>query len=403
MHACSQRGANMMHRLLWSIACVLAIAAPLHAQQQHTADGRVVRLAKGPTNDSTVRIPLAGVMVTLHRVGKDAAGPVDSLKTKADGRFHFAWTPTGAADAMYFASVSYAGIAYFSAPLRAVVNAGADADISVFDTTSRPIPMTVRGRHLVVSKVDSLDQRTVVEVFELGNDSFRTRVAAPKQQAAPTWAVAIPQAARDVRSGDGEIAADAFRQSPGRVSIFAPIAPGIKQLSFSYRVPASSFPLPFVMQYGASELEVLIEEPQGVATGARLAPVAPVTIEGRKLRRFLAQDVSPDAPVTLDLPSGRTLDRSVYFATVLAAIGVAMLLLLLRVMQRRRPLGLAVPASTHPVDVPLADRLAREIADLDRVFASQRAPSDAVQSAYHNRRAELKDALAAELARARTA
>lgn len=379
------------------------VSASTAGAQVHSVDGRVVHpdQARG---DSTGMAPAVGAWVTLHRVGKDNAGPIDSIRTDAGGRYRFRWTPAGASDAVYFASVTWDGIAYFTSPLRAAVTTGSEAEISVFDTTTRTFPMSVRGRHLIVSAVDSADMRTVIEVFELSNDSVRALVAAEGEAPAPTWSVAVPQAARDPRASDGDIAPDAFTFATGRVSVFAPIAPGLKQLSFSYRVPSSSFPLTLAAEHGAVVFEVLLEEPQGTIRSAGFTGVAPVSLEGRNFKRFLAQDVKPGAEIIVELPASRTPGRNMYIAGLLVGIGFLMLLVLSRAMQRRNrssatdTLSARHGLADRAAAAPMHERLASEIAALDATFARQESPSDSVRAAYDERRAELVQALSEALA-----
>lgn len=346
--------------------------------------------------------PTRNVWVTLHRVGKDTAGPIDSVRSDANGRYRFAYTPFGNADAVYFASTTYGGIAYFTAPLRTAKATGDETEITVFDTTSRAFPLSVKGRHLIVSKADSTDKRTVVEVFELSNDSLATLIAAETPNASPTWSVGIPAAAVDVRANEGEISPDAFAAQNGRVSVFAPIAPGVKQVAFSYKLPTSSFPLRVRAEAGAVVFEVLLEEAQGTVKGPGFTSVDAVALEGRNFRRFLSQDVKPDAEAVIDLPSSGTPGRNLYIAGLLVAVGFLMMLALTRSMQRAASKRGTVVPTLRPQepDLPLGDRLAQEIAALDAVYARQESPSAAVTAAYDARRAELKAALAKALAEA---
>ncbi len=358
--------------------------------------------------DSAGMGPAAGVWVTLHRVGRDTAGPMDSLRTDARGTYRFGYTPTGAADAVYFASTTWGGIAYFTAPLRTQKVLGDEAEITIFDTTSTVFPLSMKGRHLIVGKADTTDTRTVIEVFELSNDSIVTLVAADSGGAPPTWSIAIPASAIDVRAGEGEISPDAFAASNGRVSVYAPIAPGLKQISFSYRVPLSSFPLAVTAEVGAVVFEILLEESQGAVAGEGFAAVAPVNLEGRAFRRFLAQDVKPQAQLVVDLPSSGTPGENLYIAGLLVAIGFLMMLGLTRSMQRRANQRAASGSSGPSLrprepDAPLHERLAQEIAALDATFAKQELPSASVQQAYETRRTELKAALADALASVQTA
>ncbi|HYW33345.1 MAG TPA: hypothetical protein VE869_17715 [Gemmatimonas sp.] len=343
--------------------------------------------------------------VTLHRVGKDDAGPIDSVRTDPTGTYRFKWTPRGAVDAVYFASVTWDGIAYFTPPLRAAVTTGGDAEITVFDTTSVAFPLSVRGRHLIVSAADSTDQRTVIEVFELSNDSVRALVSGDGDAAAPTWSVAVPMAAKDARVSEGDIAPDAFAFTNGRVSVYAPIAPGLKQISFSYKIPASSFPLSFNAERGAVVFEVLLEESQGTVTADGFTAVAPVTLEGRIFKRFLAQDLKADTRVLVELSTTRMPGRNLYIAALLAAVGFLMLLALSRAVQRRTPVtstgALAARRGAvggRAAQAPMHERLAQEIAALDATYGAIAEPSPSVRNAYDRRRAELVDALSDALA-----
>lgn len=385
----------------WCIGACLLLA-PLHLDAQQSVEGRVRRPA-GANGDSTGMGPAVGAWVTLHRVGKDSAGPIDSVRSDAAGRYRFRWRPFGASDAVYFASVTWDGIAYFTAPLRGAVTSGDVGEITVFDTTMRTFPLSVKGRHLIVGAADSTDLRTVIEVFELSNDSLRTLVASEGKSPTPTWSVAVPQAAQDVRVTEGEIAPDAFAHVPGRVSIFAPIAPGLKQFAFSYKIPAASFPITVNAEAGAVVFEVLLEEPKGNVFGEGFTNVDAVTLEGRTFKRYLAQDFKAGRDVSVELPASRAIGRNVYIAALLAAIGFVMLLVLSRTLQRRtnarsttfaEPGALRAMTASRVPEPPLQDRLAHEIAALDAIFAKQSNPSDSVRQAYEERRAELKDALA---------
>ena len=396
------------------VASLLALAplvsVPVHAQKTaavatpRTVDGRVRRPARSG-GDTTGMAGVANVWVTLHRVGKAAAGPIDSVRSDVAGRYHLSYRLTGEAEAVYFASVSWDGIAYFTAPLKSVAARGDEAEITVFDTTSQAHPLTVKGRHLIIGAIDSTEKRTVIEVFELSNDSLKTLVTREGTAPTPTWSVAIPQAATDVRVTEGDISADAFTSQPGRVSVFAPIAPGLKQIAFSYRMVAESFPVQLTAEHGATVFEILLEEPKGSVFGTGFANVDPVTLENRNFRRFLAQDVADATPVTIELPTPSASGRNLYIAGLLVAIGCLMVVILYRAQQRRnasqRSTAPTVPGfgrtTLPPEPVPDRERLAREIALLDATYARQDNPSASVTAAYEARRQELRDALAEAL------
>ena len=390
-------------RLLPALCSGLLAFSEAEAQTAapRTVEGRI-RIPVRTGGDSTGMGAARNVWVTLHRVGKDTAGPIDSVRSDAAGSYRFRYTPFGTGDAVYFASTTYGGIAYFTSPLRAANTSGDAAEITVFDTTSRTFPMSVKGRHLIVSKADSADMRTVVEVFELSNDSLFTLVSSDAGTATPTWSVAVPAAAIDVRANEGEISPDAFVAQNGRVSVFAPIAPGVKQVAFSYKLPSSSFPLRVRSETPVVVFEVLVEEAQSVARGKGFTAVDPVALEGRNFRRFLAQDVKAEADLVIEVPAGAASGRNLYIAGLLVAVGFLMMLALTRSMQRSAAKARAAAPTLRPQEpeLPLGDRLAQEIAALDAIYARQESPSVSVTAAYESRRAELKAALAQALAEA---
>jgi len=380
-------------------------AATPSAGGDRTVDGRVRRPVR-TGGDSTGMGPATGAWVTVHRVAKDSAGPIDSTRTDAGGQYRIKWRAFGATDAVYFASVTWDGIAYFTAPLRSANSRGDEAEITVFDTTTKTFPVTVRGRHLIIGKSDSTDMRTIIEVFELSNDSSRTLVTAEGDAPTPTWSIAIPSSAVDVRATEGEISPDAFANTAGRVSVFAPLAPGVKQLSFSYKVPSGSFPLTYAAEHGAIVFEVLVEDALGTVSAVGFANVDPVTLERRNFRRYVGQDVKEGVRVLIDLPAAATPGRNRYIAGLLVAIGFLMVLVLGRaVRQRGGARAGGTPADqiyARAAQPPEQERLAQEIAALDALFARQQLPSDEVRAAYEKRRAGLKSELADALAGATT-
>jgi hypothetical protein len=281
--------------------------------------------------------PVAGAWVVLHRVGPDHAGPLDSVRSDARGRYAFTYQRTGSEDALYFVSASHDGIAYFTSPLTSAVVSGDDGEITVFDTTSRHVPFTVRGHHVVISAADANALRSIVEVYDLSNDSSVTRVAVGEGPGAATWETHIPSGASDFKVSQGDISAAAVTYSNGLVSVFAPLAPGIKQISFSYSLPAGDFPLRLPVEEENSILEVMIEEKGGKVTGPHLKEVDSVTVDGRDFRRFLGSDVPRNSVTTIDLPpppATHTIDPR-YLVALTLVIGGSMVLALAQALRRR--------------------------------------------------------------------
>jgi hypothetical protein len=281
--------------------------------------------------------PISGAWVVLHRVGPDSAGPIDSVRSDARGHYAFNYRRTGSPDAVYFVSASHDGVAYFTSPLAEGNVSGNDGEVIVFDTTSKHVPMTVRGHHVVVSAVDANGMRSIVEVYDLSNDSSVTRIAAPTNPDDATWRTHITPAATNFRVSQGDIPPSAVSFAKGLVNVYAAIAPGIKQLSFSYSLPAKSFPLRLPVETDTQIYEVMIEDKTGSVRAPNLREVDPVTVDERNFRRFLASDIPHNSVAVVDLPapaSTRTIDPR-YLVAITLVIGGTMVVALARALSRR--------------------------------------------------------------------
>jgi hypothetical protein len=395
-------------RALACLTLLAALATPAAAQRQAAApraappataghgprivEGRVMR----PHANEQDPLPVPSIMVTLHQVTRAGGHPLDSMMTDRAGRFSFHYPVPADSAAIHFVSVAYAGITYFSAPLRDAIIRGDDADLTVFDTTSRPVTITQRGRHIVVSAAAANGSRSVIEVFELSNDTSVTRIAPPDGS---TWSGGIPASASQFHVGDGDISADAVTAKDARVDVVAPIAPGLKQLSFSYDLPAKAFPLSIPAEHHTDVLEVLIEDSLGVASGAGLSEVDPVNVDERRFRRFTARDVAPSAVVRVAIATPPRISRGAFIAIVALALGAAMLVVLARSTWRGRRGGDAAGGRYEPPWASDPDALARRIAALDADFERVASPAPEARETYELKRADLKARLADAIAR----
>jgi len=281
--------------------------------------------------------PVSGAWVVLHRVGPDSAGPIDSLRSDARGRYSFNYTRTGSSDAIYFVSASHDGIAYFTPPLAEGKVSGNDGEITVFDTTSGHVAMSLRGHHVVISAADANARRSIVEVYDLSNDSTLTRVAKGETPAGATWQTHVVSGIGDFKVSQGDISAAAVSYANGVVSVFAPLAPGIKQLSFSYSLPAKSFPLKLPIETETGIYEILIEEKAGTVIAPHMKEMDPVTVDERNFRRFLGSDLPENSVAVIDLPAPpptHSIDPR-FLVAITLVIGGTMVLALAQALRRR--------------------------------------------------------------------
>lgn len=345
--------------------------------------GRVV--TPGPERE----IGIPGATVTVHRVGPDSAGPLDSARTDATGRYTVRYRRFGDEGAVYFAAVVHHGIAYFSSPLRGVRASADDAEITVFDTTSAPVRFTVQGHHLVVGAPKPDGARDIVEVYELSNDTTVTVVG--RDSLAPVWSAPIPSGASGFTPGQGDVAPVTLERRGDRVTLATAFSPGVKQLSYSYALPPGAFPLRVDLEHATGVLEVLLEEPGAQVRAPLLRSEGEVTTQGRTFKRFLAQGAAQGTTLRIDVPVTSATTRTRVLVGLAIVIGLAMIGALV-VALRRPPRA----ARATPEGAETAEALAAAIAALDARREAGDASLD--PAAYAAERAALKARLTAALA-----
>lgn len=358
-------------------------AAAAHPAPNASVSGRV------ETPGEKTELPVAGVMVTLHRVGQDSSGPVDSVRAGADGRYVIRYARPDTDQAVYFAAAVYRGIAYFSSPIRGARATGDDAAITVFDTTTHPIAFHVQGHHLVIAAPRPDGIRDVVEVWELSNDTSVTAIA--KDSLSSVWTAPLPHGIQKFAGGQSDVSADALVARGNRVALIAPFGPGVKQISYTYSLPPSEFPLDVPIETPTSVMEVLVEEAGATVSGATLRATPAATTQGRTFKRFLGQDVPRGQQARITVPVTTAATRGKVLATLATVIAALMAFALWRALSRRAPrLPTPQPAIAE------TDLLVAAIADLDAEH--DRGDTALSPDEYGARRAALKARLNALLA-----
>ena len=347
-------------------------------------------------------VPVPHQLVVLHRVGQDTAGPIDSTRTDARGQYEFKYKTTGSPDAVYFASSTYAGIAYFTAPLQDPNVTSPGGDITVFDTTSRGPALTLAGRHLVISAPGPTGVREVAEVFDLQNAGARTLIA--RDTVTPLWSATLPPGAISPGVSGGDIAPGAVTFNGGGIQLFAPMSPGVRQLALAFGLPASAFPLTVPMTGGAGVLELLLEEASATPSLPGLAQQASVTSQGRTFKRYLAQNVPDGAVLRIDA-GGAGGSRSRLFSGIAFAMAILMAVALTIALRRRSRPAAAAAAAATPAPVPpvlinasKSESLRFQLAQLDAAFARETTPSPARAAAHAAQRDALEARIRAALA-----
>lgn len=358
------------------MAALLAIGvAPLAGQLPLSVAGQTLRVRGADT------LPVPGVPITLHRVSRTVQGAIDSATTGSDGRFTF--RRMGDTTAIYLVSARYAGIEYFSDPIRPPGAAG--IPIIVSDTSSTA-PVRLAARHVIIRPPDASGTRPVLDLFSIRNDGPDTRIG--RDSLSPSWQILLPVGASQVEVREGDVSPTAVAIRGDTMLVLAPLAPGSKSVMVSYLLPAAVARAAWIAP--ADSFDLLVEENGATVDGAGLVPVAPVELMGSTLRRWSA--VPPAEGVgTVRFPgSAAALTRVLY-----GLVGVLALLVLAGATWafRRTRASRIPPAAALPAD--LIGALAR----LDARYAGKQDVVPAAEwSAYVADRARLK---AAALARGR--
>ena len=403
---------SLIARPLARAAGLVLLAVTVHAQTPGAVPLGQARSVTGLVRHPGAKgdpEPVPHQRVVLHRVGQDTAGPIDSTYTDAKGSYRFHYKTTGSPDAVYFASSTYAGIAYFTAPLQTADVGSPGGDIMVYDTTSHGFTLLMQGRHIVIGAPGAKGMREVAEVFDLGNSGTRTLIS--RDSLTPVWTTQLPAGAVSPGVSGGDIAPGAVTFKGTDVQLFAPVSPGVRQLAVGFQLPPSAFPLSVPITGGAGVLEVLLEEKSATPSLPGLAQQSSITAQGRTFKRYLAQNVPDGAVLRIDagVPGGGS--RTRLFAAIAFAMAILLAVALTIAIRRRAPRPKAAADFTAPVPgrAPVApvlmnatpsESLLFQLAQLDAAFAREADP-DAERVARHDaERAALKvriaEALAAE-------
>ena len=323
--------------------------------------------------------PLASARVVLHRVSAGNSGPVDSLRSGADGQFRFDLPnvpDTSTLADVWFFSVDHAGVNYFGTPIHTAAQLDSLHVLQVYDTTQAP---AAGARLPLVARYTMLEGEPegwyVTDMMQLVNEGERTLVAGP---GGATWAYPLPAGAADLEIGGEQMAPAAARIVDGALRVTSAIPPGQREFLVSYRVPD-----PFViLRYPGvtGEAGLLVREPAPRLAVEGLASEQPVEMAmGVRYQRYTGVQLV-DAVVSVqelddlpELPLGWVV---VGIALVLTGAGVFAVL-------RPHPAIALMGSATAAADVdarlsPFERRqlLLLEVARLDEARPDGRAPED---------------------------
>lgn len=357
------------------LAGLAVLATPVAGQGPALVSGTVLRRAGGDT------VPAPGARVVLHRLTRSVSGPIDSVAASRSGEFRFRFRPdTGV---VYLVSASWGGIVYFSEPIPdESLSQPVSLSLLVADTSSA-VALRVVARYVVLGAPDANRNRTAIDLFVIRNPSPATRVG--PDSTSPSWQHVLPgEVGHSAGAPGSEIDSAAVRFEDDRVLVYAPFAPGDKQLLIEHTIPASTRSLVIPLGEGADSVQVVAEEEGVVVQG--LEPTSSQVLEGRPLARWIG--ARPGGDITITFP--RTINLERWLVPALAA-GV-LLVMIVALLVARRPRPVVLPSPTSAVD-----HLVDAIAQLDAAHRGRELSADE-RAAWQEQRARLKRELTAALA-----
>ncbi len=306
-----------------------AAAAP--ALRPGTVTGIVQSMTGG--HSGTV----AGQPVTLIAYLNNAEVERQTITTDAHGAFTF----TAPADPArtYVLNATYKGGEYVSQPVTFKTGETAKSvTLPVYEPTTDAGTLRVNIHHLIVEPGEGVVRVTELIVFTNRTDRTYVGAATRPDGRRETLRFLLPQGAADLEYLEG-VTEGSIVAVPGGFVDTRGVKPGMRQIGFSYSIPARGGRATFAraLDYPTDAIEVF-GAPTTRLTATPLTAQEPVATEQGTFTRFSAQSLPRGATVTLalsGLPAGWAGRWRVLVALFAGVAAAALLYPLLR--RRRRP------------------------------------------------------------------
>ncbi|MEP7326529.1 MAG: hypothetical protein ABI836_11315 [Gemmatimonadota bacterium] len=313
---------------LLALSIAILSSTSLAAQHTTTTSGRVLRIVAGDS------LPVPARRLILHRVGRTRQGPMDSTVSDAAGHFRFR-VPTDTTE-IYLISTNFSGIEYFSAPVTNSEGRGDSAVVLVVSDTSSSAPVRLAARYFVIRDALQDGSRPVLDLLVLSNGGDKTRVGL--DSLTPTWSGLVPSGVVGARVGEADFSADAARLKGDSLLVYAPLAPGEKQVTLEYLLPAGiGLTVPFPSDSVATN--VLAQDASARVLNPAMALMDTQSIEGESFRRWVG---APRANSMLRVTFGRAPGEVPPWLLpgMVGLVGAGLLVALGRLRSRKPPASL---------------------------------------------------------------
>ncbi len=353
------------------VALVAAILVLATARSSAAADpdGGVIggQVVNGTPGGSSV----ADQSISLVSYGGDAEAGSQDAKTDAQGGFRFEGLATGS-DYTYQVTITYQGAQYASEWLTFTEEESIrSVELLVYDTTGSDEAIRVMTSHAVIY-VEG-DTLLVKEFLLFVNTGDRTYVGSEEALVAGrkrTLRFSLPEEATELQLTRGLLECCTVRTETGLADTI-PIAPGAKEVAYSYRVKYSDGRHAFseVVHYPTAAFDFLVQGKYMEASSKQMTVAEPLDIQGVGFAHLSATDIAPGTVLEINLSNApkRDLQNTVRWAA-LALVLTAGGLVVGYALTRRRP----QPAVSGGSLDEQRQRLIADIAQLDDDFEGHR-------------------------------
>ena len=374
----------MIGRVALMVSILMLAVAGLSAAAD--LDGGVIegQVVNGTSGGSIVADQNVSLTVYL---GDTEAGSLDT-EADAEGRFRFEGLATGP-DYSYQVTIAYQEAEYASEWLTFTEDEPSRSiELLVYDATSSDEAIQVMMSHAIVYvEGESL---LVKEYLLFANTADRTYVGSKEETVAGkkgTLRFSLPEDANELQLSLGLMDCCTVRTKAGLVDTI-PIAPGMKEMAYSYRVKYSpgSTSLSEVIHYPTAGFDLLVQSETIKASSDKMTVAEPLDIQGVRFAHLSATDIAPGTVLEIrlsDPPKSGTQDtlRWAALALILLVGGFGLGYPLIR--KRRQP------AVSEDGLNQRRQRLISDIAQLDDDFESHRISEED----YLKMRSERKEQL----------
>lgn len=293
----------------------LGLSALLFPQQVVAAD------LTGVIVNGTQPSPLPkDLKVSLNIIGDQGLQPVATVTASQDGRFKFqnVSPPPGQS---YVVSTQFQEVSYYSQPVQLTpADSGASTQVTVFEVSKDSAPLRVKAQHVILDPRQGFLEAMVMAALE--NPGQKTIWLGPDEGVT----LSLPQGFRHLSNVSG-VGQGGAKPVEGGLLITEPILPGVRQITFSFRLGFNKSELLWRQRvdFATDKLQLFIPEGKSTVEGGQLKKVGPFRIKDQAFSRYEAAGLSPggilDLKVSGLVPGQRNVTKpaSIIFGALIFA------------------------------------------------------------------------------------